>query len=141
MYLDSFFKYYVSSVIESFWHLILKQNCALLEDSIKHIMSHTLLSPDHTVNNVRVGLDNFDHFSADVFIYVVRNGGAVMTVTVHFYGGVNGLKKRGLIYTGQEEAGFVQGFRALRTGADADGGEWMADGGEEAALLGQGAGV
>ena len=56
-------------------------------------------------------------------------------------GGGHGLEEAVLVDAGDEEAGLVEGFRVLRRGADADGGERMADAGEEAALLREGTGV
>lgn len=62
-------------------------------------------------------------------------------VAVHCYGGINGLQKRLFIDAGKDEPGVVKALGALGAGAYADGRERMAHGGEEAALLGQRAGV
>lgn len=62
-------------------------------------------------------------------------------VAVHGYGGIDGLQQRFLINAGEDEPGVVKALGALGRGADADGRERMAHGGEEAALFGQSAGV
>ena len=54
---------------------------------------------------------------------------------------MDGLEQAALADAGQREAGLVQGFWALGGGADAHRRERAADTGEEAGLLGQGAGV
>ncbi len=46
-------------------------------------------------------------------------------------GGVDGLKEAGGVDAGEDEAAFVEGFRAFGAGADADGRERMTDGCEE----------
>ncbi len=60
---------------------------------------------------------------------------------VHLHRGVHGLQEGLFVNTGNEEAGLVQGFRALGAGADAHGRERTADAGEEATFFGQGAAV
>ena len=60
---------------------------------------------------------------------------------VHGDGGVNGLQEALLVDAGEDEAGLVQGFRPLRRSPDADGGEGVADAGEEGGLLRECAGV
>ena len=64
-----------------------------------------------------------------------------MAVAAEADGGVNGLKQAAGVDAGNDEAALVDGFRTLRRGADAHGGEGMAHRGEETALLGKGAGV
>ena len=99
------------------------------------------LSPDHLVDDGDVGLDDFDYDVADVFAGVDVDGGAVVVVAVHGDGGLYGLEEGFLVDTGEDEAGVVEALGALGGGADADGGEGMAHGGEETRFLGQGAGV
>ena len=52
-------------------------------------------------------------------------------VPAKFHCSVNGLEERLGVDAGDDEVGFVDGFRALGAGADADGRERMADTGEE----------
>ena len=60
----------------------------------KHLLpepSNLEFTPDHFVDDARVGLDNLHYFGGYVFIHVIRNGDAVMTVTVERYGSIHGL--------------------------------------------------
>ena len=50
---------------------------------------------------------------------------------VHFNRGVDGLKEALFVDAGEDEAGFVQGFRPFGRCPDADGGEGVADACEE----------
>ena len=100
-----------------------------------------LFAPDHFVDDGDVGLDDFDDDVADVFAGVDVDGGAVVVVAVHGDGGLDGLQEALFIDAGQDEAGVVERLGAFGRGADADGREGMADGGEEARFLGQRAGV
>ena len=86
-------------------------------------------------------MDNFDDLGTDVLIDIVGHGQAVVAVAAEFDGGIDGLQQGGLVDAGDDEAGFVDGFGALGAGADAHGGEGVADAGEETALFGQGAAV
>lgn len=96
-------------------------------------------APDHFVDDADVGLDDFHYFGAYVFVHVVGDGDSVLTVTAEFYSSVNCLEERLFVDAGDDEVAFVDGLRALCAGANADGGEWVADTGEEAALFGKGA--
>lgn len=58
-----------------------------------------------------------------------------------FHSHSNALKEALGINSAEDEAAFVQGFRTLGRGTDADGREWMAYAGEEAGFLRKGAGV
>lgn len=64
-----------------------------------------------------------------------------MTVTAKFDGGVNGLEQGLLVDTSNDEVAFVDGFGTLGRGADADGGEGMADAGEEGGFFGKGSAI
>ena len=97
--------------------------------------------PDHFVDNARVGLDNFDHLGGDVLVHVVRDGDAVLAVAAKFHGRIHRLQQGFPVDAGDDEVALVQRLRTLSGGADADGRERMADGGEEAALLGQRAAI
>ena len=94
-------------------------------------------APDHFVDDADVGLDDFHYFGAYVFVYVVGDGDSVLTVAAEFYGSVNCLEERLFVDAGDDEVAFIDGFRALCGGANADGGEWVAHTGEEAAFFGE----
>ena len=86
-------------------------------------------------------MDDFDYYVADVFADVDVDGGAVVVVAVHGDGGVDGLEEALFVDAGKDEACVVEALGAFGAGADADGGEGMAYGGEEARFLGEGAAV
>lgn len=46
-----------------------------------------------------------------------------------------------VLFVGEDETAFFEGFRTFCAVTDADGGDWVADGGVEAALFGESAGV
>ena len=94
-------------------------------------------APDHFVDDADVGLDDFYYFGAYVFVYVVGDGDSVLAVAAEFYGCINCLEERLFVDAGDDEVAFVDGFRALCGGANADGGEWVAHTGEEAAFFGK----
>ena len=94
-------------------------------------------APDHFVDDADVGLDDFYYFGAYVFVYVVGDGDSVLAVAAEFYGCINCLEERLFVDAGDDEVAFVDGFRALGGGANADGGEWVAHTGEEAAFFGE----
>lgn len=50
-------------------------------------------APDHFVDDADVGLDDFYYFGAYVFVYVVGDGDAVLTVTTEFYGSIYSLEQ------------------------------------------------
>lgn len=97
------------------------------------------LPPDHLIHHADVGLDDADHLGGDVFVNVVGDRDAGEAVADEGDGNVYALEKALGVDAGEHEAAFVEGFGALCAGADADGREGVANGGEEAALLGQGA--
>ena len=101
----------------------------------------SVFSPNHFVDDADVALDDFDDFGADVFIDVVGDGDAVVTVAAEADGGVHCLEEAGGVDAGDDEVAFVDCLGTLGTGADADGGEGMTDAGEETALFGEGAAV
>ena len=88
-------------------------------------------APDHFVDDADVGLDDFYYFGAYVFVYVVGDGDSVLAVAAEFYGSVNCLEERLFVDAGDDEVAFIDGFRALCGGANADGREWVAHTGEE----------
>lgn len=85
-------------------------------------------------------MDNFDYFVADV-VGVVGYGDAVVAVAGHADGEVHALQEALLVNAAEDKAGLVESFGTLCAGADAYGGDGFADGGVEAALLGEGAAV
>ena len=89
------------------------------------------LPPNHLVDNADVGLDDADDLGGDVFVDVVWHGNAREPVADQRNGNVHALQKSLGVDTGEDETAFVQGFGTLGGGADADGREGMADGGEE----------
>ena len=98
-------------------------------------------SPDHFVDNSDIGLDELDHYVAHIFAGIDVDRGTVVVGAVHGNGGVDGLEEALLIDSGKDEPRIVKALGALRARAYADGWEWMAHRGEEAALLWQRAGV
>ena len=105
----------------------------------KNDQSSLELPPDHLVDDADVGLDDADDFGGDVLVHVVGDRDAGEAVADEGDGNVYALEEALGVDTAQNEATLVQGFGALGGGADADGREGMANGGEEGRFLGQGA--
>ncbi len=99
------------------------------------------LSPDHLVDDAGVALDDFHDLGRDVFFDVVGHGDAVIAVSVHCDGGVDGLQERFFVNSRNKEAGLVKRFGAFRAGADANSRERVTDAREEGAFFGQGAAI
>ena len=99
------------------------------------------LSPDHLVDDAGVALDDLHHLGADVLFDVVGYGDAVVAVSVHRHGGIDGLQKRLLVNSRDKEARLVKRFGAFRAGADANSRERMPHAREEGTFFGQGAAV
>lgn len=78
---------------------------------------------------------------ADILVHIIGNGDAMLAVTAELDGGVNGLEQGLLVDTGNDEVALVDGFGTLGRGTDADGGEGMADAGEERGFLGKGSAI
>lgn len=91
----------------------------------------SVLSPNHLINHAHVTLDNLHYFRADVFVGVVWNRGAIVAVLDQFYCSFHRLEQSVGVDAGENESGFVERFRTLGGGADADGRERMAYAGEE----------
>ena len=100
-----------------------------------------LLPPNHLIHNTHIALDNLHHLGAYIFIYVIGDGDAILTVFAEFYGGIYSLEEALGVDAGNNEVTLVYGFRTLGRGADADGREGMADAGEKTAFFRQGAAV
>ena len=88
-------------------------------------------SPNHLVNHSHVALNYLHDFRADILVCVVRNRCAVVSVLDKFYGSLYRLEQTIGVDAGEDESGFVEGFRTFSGGADADGRERMAYAGEE----------
>lgn len=65
----------------------------------------------------------------------------MLTVTAELDGGVNGLEQGLLVNTCNDEVALVDGLGSLGRSTDADGGEGVADAGEERGFLGKGAAI
>lgn len=65
----------------------------------------------------------------------------MLAVTTELDGGVNGLEQGPLVDTSNDEVTLVDGFGTLGRGTDADGGEGVADAGEERGFFGKGAAI
>ena len=100
-----------------------------------------LLAPDHLIHHSHVGLDDADDLGGDVLIDIVGHGDAGLGIANEFHGHINALQKSLGVDAAEHEAAFVKCLGALGAGADAHGRERVALAGEEAGLLGQGAGV
>lgn len=65
----------------------------------------------------------------------------MLTVTAKLYSGVNGLEQGFLVDTSNDEVALVDGLGTLGRSTDADGGEGVADTGEERGFLGKGSAI
>ena len=90
-----------------------------------------LLPPNHLIHYPHIALDDLDNLGADIFINIIRNWDAVVAIAAEFDCGINCLEEGFGVDAGNDEVGFVDSFRALGTGADADCREWMSNTGEE----------
>ena len=97
------------------------------------------LPPDHLIDDADVGLDDANHLRGNVFVHIVRHRDAGEAVADEGNGDIYALQQALGVDARKDKAALVESFRPLGTGADADGREGMADGGEEAALLRQSA--
>ena len=79
-----------------------------------------LFSPDHLVDNTCVALDELYDLGAYIFVRIVRYRYSVVTIADHLNSYVDCLEEVVLIDAGEDEAAFIEGFRALggRTNAD-----------------------
>ena len=90
-----------------------------------------LLPPHHLIDYPHIALDDLDNLGADIFINIIRHRDAVVAVAAEFDCGVNRLKEGFGVDASDDEIGFVDGFRALGAGADADCRERVAYASEE----------
>ena len=105
------------------------------------LLCNLVFPPHHLIHNPGVALDDLHHFGGDIFLHVVRHGDAVVAVLVHLHSGIHGLEEAVRVDACQNETTLIQGFGALRGGADAHRRERVPHAGEETALLGQSAGI
>lgn len=77
------------------------------------------------------------HFRTDVLVHIVGDGDTMLAVTAEFDGSINSLEQGILVDTSNDEVALVDGFRTLGRGTDADGGEGVADAGEEGGFFGK----
>lgn len=96
-----------------------------------------LFSPYHFIHDAYIALDDFHDFGRDVFIYIVGNGKAMVSLLTEFDSGIDGLEEALRVNTGNDEVAFVDGFGTFRTGMDANGLGSMADAGEKASFSGK----
>lgn len=61
----------------------------------------------------------------------------MLTVTAELDGSINGLEQGFLVDTSNDEVALIDGLGTLGRGTDADGGEGVADAGEERGFLGK----
>lgn len=98
-----------------------------------------LFSPHHLVHYAHITLNDLHNLCGDIFIRIVRNGGAVVAVFNKFYCRIDGLEKSLGVDAGENEARLVERLGTLGRGADADCRKRMSYAGEERTLLGKGA--
>ena len=96
-----------------------------------------LFSPHHLVHYAHITLNDLHNLCGDIFIRIVRNGGAVVAVFNKFYCRIDGLEKSLGVDAGENEARLVERLGTLGRGADADSREGMPDAQEETAFLRQ----
>ncbi len=99
------------------------------------------LTPHHLVDNTHVALYDLHDLRTDILVHIVGNRDAVLTVTAELDGGVNGLEQGLLVDTSNDEVALVDSLGTLGRGTDADGGEGVADAGEERGFLGKGSAI
>lgn len=100
-----------------------------------------VFSPNQLINHAGKTLDNPHNLAGDILIQIVRNRDPVFPRGIHGNSGLHGLEQGVLPNPGQEKAALLHSLRAFGRSADAHRREGPADGGEEAALLRQGAAV
>lgn len=79
-----------------------------------------LFSPHHLVHYAHITLNDLHNLCGDIFIRIVRNGGAVVAVFNKFYCRIDGLEKSLGVDAGENEARLVERLGTLGRGADAD---------------------
>ena len=95
------------------------------------------LPPHHLIHHPGITLNDPHHLRTHILIDIIRYGNPGMTIIDQRDSNIDTLEQTLGVDSTQDEAAFVQGFGALGGGADADGREGMADGGEEGRLFGE----
>ena len=119
--------------------IYLKINGKVCLDTLRSMFCSFLLPPYHLVDDAYVALNDLHHLSTYVFIHIVGDRDAVVTVFAEFNRGIYCLQEALGVDAGNDEVPLVNGLGALRGGTDADGGEGMAYTGEEGGLFGESA--
>ena len=102
---------------------------------------HLVLPPHHLIDHIYITLNNANHLHRYGLVHIVGAGLAQDALLLHLDGHVRSVQQLPGSDTSQDEVPGFQGLGALGGGADAHGGDGMADGQVEAALLRQGAGI
>lgn len=98
-----------------------------------------LFSPHHLVHYAHITLNDLHNLCGDIFIRIVRNGGAVVAVFNKFYCRIDGLEKSFSVDAGENESRLVERLGTFGRGTDANCRKRMSYAGEERTLLGKGA--
>ena len=102
---------------------------------------HLVLPPHHLIDHVYITLDDAHYLHRYGLVHIVGAGLAQDALLLHLDGHIRCVQQLPGGDAGQDEVPGFQGLGALGGGADAHGGNGMADGEIEAALFRQGAGV
>lgn len=94
-------------------------------------------SPNHFIDYTHIALYDLHDLGADILVHIVGNGDAMLAVTAELDGSINGLEQGLLVDTSNDEVTLVDGLGSLSRGTDTDGGEGVADTGEERGFLGK----
>ena len=77
-----------------------------------------VFAPDHLINYANVRLNNFDDFSADVFVHIVWHWNAVIVIAVHFHSCIDCLKQTLFVNSTNKEATFIKSLWTFRRCTD-----------------------
>ena len=110
-------------------------------DTRTDCQTEILFSPNKTIHNAGIALDDPRDLHGDVFRGIVWHWGAEFAVLLHLHCQVNGLQQLLRMDARQNKAALVQRLRALGGGADAHRRERLADRQVETRLLRQRAAV
>lgn len=98
-------------------------------------------APNHFIDYTDVALYDLHDLGADILVHIVGNGDTMLTVAAELDGSINGLEQGFLVDTSNDEVTLVDGFGTLGRSTDADGGEGVADAGEERGFFGKGTAI
>ena len=74
----------------------------------KRVVSDSLFSPHHFVDDADVALDDFYHLGADVFVHVIRDRDTVVTLFAEFHCGIYCLKEALGVDAGNDEIALLR---------------------------------